>query len=145
MITYRAEETIDRPGHDVFPYLADPKLHPAWTDASDVQVATPGEVRVGSKGSAMMKMGSRMIPYAWEVTGYQADVSFAFLATAEPFNWEGSYDVSPAGGATTRIVASGRVGLKGWQRLLKPFISRELQRGMTAELRRLKELLERPT
>jgi len=36
------------------------------------------------------------------------------------------------------------VGLKGWQRLLEPFMGREIQRGEAAELGHLKELLERP-
>jgi uncharacterized protein YndB with AHSA1/START domain len=144
MITYRIEQTINRPVHDVFSYVADPMRYPDWMDVSDVQVSTPGKVRVGSEGRATMKVRSRMVPYTWEVTGYQADESFAFRTTGGPFDWEGRYDVSPAGDAVTRIITTGTVGLRGWQRLLEPFMRAELRQGEAAELRGLKELLERP-
>jgi hypothetical protein len=39
----------------------------------------------------------------------------------------------------------GRLGLKGWQRVLEPFMRGDVQRGEAAELRRLNDLLERPS
>lgn len=145
MISYRIEETINRPVQEVFPYVADPTLHPKWMDVSDVRVATPGEVRVGTRVRETMKMGSRMIPFTWEVTGYQADTTVAFRTIDGPMSWEGSYEVSPAEGLATHIIGSGRLGLKGWRRIMEPFMSGEVQRGEAVELRRLKDLLERPT
>jgi len=144
MISYRVEETIKRPVHEVFPYLADPTLHPEWMPVSDVQVTTAGETRVGSTVREMMKAGSRMAPFTWEVTEYQADVRLAFRTIEGPMNWEGSFRVEPVDGATTRVIGSGKLGLKGWQRLLEPFMGGEVRRGEAAELRKLKDLLERP-
>jgi uncharacterized protein YndB with AHSA1/START domain len=143
MITYRIEETINRPVGEVFRYVADPKLYAEWMPVSEVQVTTPGEVRVGSTARAMMKMGSRMAPFTWKITEYTANASLTFGTIEGPVNWDGTFEVSPAPGAATRIISSGRVGLKGWQRLLEPFMAGEIRRGEGAELRRLKDLLER--
>ena len=145
MISYRIEETINRPVHEVFPYVAEPTLYAQWMPVSDVQVASPGEVRVGSTARAMMKVGSRLAPFTWEVIEYQADVSLAFRTIEGPMNWDGSYEVAPLGDGATRIIGLGRVGLKGWQRLLEPFMGGEIRRGEAAELRRLKVLLEQPS
>ena len=144
MIKYRIEETINRPVDEVFPYLADPTLHPQWSPVSDVQVAPPGQMRVGTTVREMMKIGSKMAPFSWEVTEYSPGASFAFHTIEGPMRWDGSYAVSPAGDGATRVIGLGQVGLKGWQRLLEPFMGGEIQRGEAAELGKLKALLESP-
>lgn len=144
MIKYRIEETINRSVDEVFRYLADPTLHPKWTAVSDVQVTPPGEMRVGTTVREMMKVGSRMAPFNWEVTEYRPGASFAFHTIEGPMNWDGSYEAASTAEGATRIVGLGSVGLKGWQRLLEPFMGGEIRRGEAAELRKLKELLERP-
>jgi len=143
MIRYRIEETINRPVGEVFPYLADPTLHPKWAPVSDVQVAPPGEIRVGTLVRQKMQVGSRQAPFSWQVTEYSPGTRFAFHTTEGPMNWDGSYEVASAGEGATRIIGLGQVGLKGWQRLLEPFMKGEIQRGEAAELGHLKELLER--
>jgi len=145
MISYRIEETINRPISEVFPYIGDPTLHAKWMDVSDMRVTTPGEMRVGSTVQGLMKARARMIPFGWEVTAFQEGVSLAFRTTEGPMNWEGSYEVAAADGTSTRVTGSGRLGLKGWQRLLEPFMGGEVRRGEAAELRKLKDLLEGPT
>lgn len=145
MIKYRIEETINRPVDEVFPYLADPTLHPTWSPVSDVHVTPPGEMRVGTTVREMMKVGSKMAPFSWEVTEYSPGTSFAFHTIEGPVRWDGSYAVSRAGDGATRIIGLGQVGLNGWQRLLEPFMGREIQRDEAAELGKLKALLERPS
>ena len=144
MIRYRIEETINRPMEEVFPYLADPTLHPKWSPVSDVEVAPPGEIRVGTTVHEMMKMGSKMAPFSWQVTDYRPGTSFAFHSIEGPMNWDGSYAVAPAGDGATRVIGLGQVGLKGWQRVLEPFMGGEIRRGEAAELGKLKTLLEGP-
>jgi hypothetical protein len=144
MIRYRIEETINRPVEEVFPYLADPTLHPKWSPVSDVQVAPPGEMRVGTTVREMMKVGKKDAPFSWRVTEYSPGTRFAFHSIEGPMKWDGSYEVAAAGEGATRIIGLGQVGLKGWQRLLEPFMKGEIQRGEAAELGHLKELLERP-
>ena len=51
MIGYQIEETISRPIAEVFRHVSDPRLHPQWSDVSDVQVATPGETTDRDPGS----------------------------------------------------------------------------------------------
>jgi hypothetical protein len=145
MIRYRIEATINRPVQDVFPYLADPTLHLQWSPVSDVQVAPPGETRVGTTVREMMKVGSRMAPFSWEVTQYEPGASFAFRTIEGPMRWDGSYAVAPIGDNATQVIGLGSVALKGWQRLLEPIFRREIQRGEAAELGKLKALLERPS
>ncbi|MEO8639830.1 MAG: SRPBCC family protein, partial [Chloroflexota bacterium] len=115
-----------------------------WSPVSDVHVAPPGEMQVGTTVREMMKVGSKMAPFSWEVTEYSPGASFAFHTIEGPMNWDGSYAVAPAGDGATRIIGLGQVGLKGWQRVLEPFMGREIRRGEAAELGHLKELLERP-
>ena len=145
MISYHIEETINRPIAEVFRYVSDPTLHPQWSDVSDVQVATPGEVRIGTQVQESMKMGSRMVPFTWEVTALEANSKMAFRTTDGPMTWEGGYEVSAGENGGTRITGWGRLGLKGWRRVLEPFMGGEVRRGEAAELRRLKDLLERPS
>lgn len=145
MIKYRIEETINRPVDEVFSYLADPTLHPQWTPVTDVQVTPPAEMRVGTTVREMMKIGSRMAPFKWEVTEYRPGASFAFHTIEGPMKWDGSYEAAATPEGATRIIGLGSVGLKGWQRLLEPFMGGEIRRGEAAELRNLKELLERPS
>lgn len=145
MISYRVEETIQRLAVEVFPYFADPMLHTRWMDVSDVRVSTPGNVRVGTSVDGMMKFGSRIVPFSWEVISFQAGASLAFRTTDGPFSWEGKFEVVPGDDATTRIIGSGSLRLKGWRRIMEPFMGGEVQRGEAAEFRRLKELLEGPT
>ena len=142
MIKYRIEETINRPVHEVFPYLADPTLHPQWSPVSDVEVAPPGEMRVGTTVHELMKVGSKMAPFSWQVTEYSPGASFAFHSLDGPMRWDGSYSVAPAGDGATRVVGLGEVGLKGWQRLLEPFMAGEIKRGEAAELGKLKAVVE---
>ena len=145
MIGYQIEETIDRPVAEVFRYVGDPTLHPQWSDVSDVQVATPGEVRIGTQVRETMKVGSRKVPFMWEVTDFEANSKMAFRTIEGPMTWEGGYEVSASDNGATRITGWGRLGLKGWRRVLEPFMGGEVRRGEAAELRRLKDLLERPS
>jgi hypothetical protein len=107
-----------------------------------VELGTPGEVRVGFRVREKMKVGSRMAPFTFEVARYMPDASLTFATIDGPVNWEGTYEVESLGETATRIISSGRVSLKGWQRLLEPFMHGEVRRGEAAELRKLKDLLE---
>jgi hypothetical protein len=142
VIRYRIEETIHRPMQEVFPYLADPTLHPMWSPVSEVRVTPPGEIRVGTTVRENMKMGSRMAPFSWQVTEYNPGASFSFRSLEGPMHWDGSYKVESEGDGGTRVIGLGEVGLKGWQRLLEPFMRGEIRRGEAAELGKLKALLE---
>ena len=144
MIKYRIEETINRPVHEVFPYLADPTLHPKWSPVSEVEVVPPGEMRVGTTVREKMKVGSKMAPFSWQVTEYSPGTSFAFHTDrgTDALGW--LVRGAPAGDGATRVVGLGEVGLKGWQRLLEPFMGGEIRRGEAAELGKLKALLEGP-
>ena len=93
----------------------------------------------------MMKVGSRKVPFIWEVTEFEANSKMAFRTIEGPMNWEGGYEVAADENGATRITGWGRLGLKGWRRVLEPFMGGEVRRGEAAELRRLKDLLERPS
>lgn len=142
MINYRTEQTINRPVADVFPYVADPTLYPRWMPVSEVRVATPGDTRVGATAQMQMKMGARSAAFTWEVTEYESNARIGFRTTEGPMGWEGTFTLQPIGEGATRIVGSGSIRPKGWQRLMAPFMRGEVQRGEAAELARLKELLE---
>ena len=143
MISYQIEATINRPVSEVFRYIGDPTLHPQWSDVSDVKVSPPGELRIGTEVREAMKVGARMVPFTWEVTAYEADTKMAFRTIAGPMNWEGAYEVAASGDGATRVTGWGKLGLRGWRRVLEPFMGGEVRRGEATELRRLKDLLER--
>ena len=142
MITYRAEQTINRPVDQVFPYIADPRLHPQWMEVTDVEQLTPGEVGVGTTVRIMMNMGSRRASFTWEVTEFEPDAKVSYRTVDGPMHWDGTFTVRSRGDAATHITASGRVGLRGLMRLMEPFIRGEVRRGEANELVRLKDLLE---
>ena len=142
MINYRSEQTINRPVADVFPYVADPTLYPRWMPVSEVQEANPGDMRVGATVQMKMKMGQRPAPFTYEITEYEPNVRIGFRTTKGPAGWEATFTLEPTGEGATRIVGSGSIRLKGWQRLMAPFMRGEVQRGEAAELAGLKVLLE---
>ena len=144
MIAYSVKQIINRPISEVFPHVAHPLLHSAWMDVSNVEIRTPGDVRPGTVVHSDMKMRSRHVPSTWEVTELEPNARVAFHTTQAPMDWDGSFDLTSEGDATTRITASGQIRLRGWQRLLEPLMSGEVRRGEAAELARLKELLEGP-
>lgn len=142
MITYRTEQTINRPVAAVFPYVADPTLYPRWMPVSEVRVTTPGDMGVGATAQMQMKMGARSASFRYEVIEYERNAKIAFRTTEGPMGWESTFTLQPIGEGATRIVGSGSIRLKGWQRLMTPFVRGEIQRGEAAELAGLKVLLE---
>ena len=142
MINYRTEQTINRTAADVFPYVADPTLYPRWMPVSEVRMATPGDMRVGAMAQMKMKMGARSASFTYEVTEYESNARVGFRTTEGPMGWEGTFTLQPIGVGATHIVGSGSIRLKGWQRLIAPFMRGEVQRGEAAELAALKKLLE---
>ena len=71
------------------------------------QVAPPGEIRIGTQVREMMRVGSRMVPFTWEFTDYQADAKMAFRTIEGPMNWEGGYEVAANENGATRIIGLG--------------------------------------
>jgi len=66
-------------------------------------------------------------------------------AGGSPLAGEVALDLEPLGPDRTRAVWSGSMGLTGLWRVVEPLMAAEMKNGEAAELRRLKERLERDT
>jgi len=141
MIHYSSEVTISRPPHAVYEALLDPDLYSKWTDMVDVSFDGASEPRVGTRGRFRLSKGPIKGPFEMEVIELEPDRHIAFQVTHPDLDWKAVSTLEPAG-IGTRLTYAGDLRLRGWRRLLEPFVGREVRRGEAAEALRLKALLE---
>lgn len=141
MIRYSSEVTIERPPHEVFEALLDPDLYPQWTDMVDVAFDGADRPQVGTRGRFRLARGPIKGMLDMELTGLEADRRVDFRITHPSLDWD-SVATLEAAGTGTRMTYAGEIRLRGWRRLLEPFLAGEVRRGEAREARRLKAILE---
>lgn len=142
MVAFASEEFIGRPPEDVFPYLTDPAKHSAWMDVSEAQSIDGQPAHIGSRIRTVIAKGPLHLKLEYEVSELEPNRKFAYRSTAGPMNWNGQFTIRPEG-AGSRIASAGTMELRGLLRILSPLMAAEVRNGEAAELRKLKQLVER--
>ena len=144
MIRFETEQTIARSAEDVWAYAADIVRHPEWMGVTDARIVRGQGTEVGARAVERMKLGPRSIDVEFEVSGSIPARRIAWrVAGGSPLAGDITLDLEPLGPDRTRAVWSGWIGLTGIWRLIEPLMAAEVKAGEAAELRRLKENLER--
>jgi uncharacterized protein YndB with AHSA1/START domain len=141
MIRYSSVVEIARPPNDVFEALLDPGRYGQWTDMVDMSFDSQDRPRVGTRGQFRLAKGPIKGTLDIELTRLEPDRRVDFRITHPSLDWNSASTLEPSG-AGTQLTYAGEVRLRGWRRLLEPFVAGEVSRGEAVEAQRLKELLE---
>ena len=141
MIKYSSEVMIDRPPKDVIDAHLDAAVLARWTPMVDVAYDSPGRPGVGTTGRFRMAEGPFKGMIEMRIDELDPERRIAFTATHPALEWKSESTAVPEG-TGTRFTYAGALQLKGWRRLLEPFMAGEVRKGEAREAMRLKELLE---
>jgi uncharacterized protein YndB with AHSA1/START domain len=135
--------TIRRPPHEVFDYLADPANIPSWNYAvSSTHVVTPGPIGVGSR-----LRQTRSVPRAsveeLEVIEFVPHRLLELRGDVGPLTGTLRYETEavPEG---TRLTNAAHLEGRGALGVLAPLATNRVRDAVTANLEKLRELLEEP-
>jgi uncharacterized membrane protein len=138
------EIEIGRPREEVSAFAADPANATAWyKNIKSVEWETAPPLAVGSRTKFVAQFLGRTLEYTYEVREFEPGRRFVMSTAEGPFPMETIYEWDDAGTGATRMTLRNRGEPSGFARVSAPLMTRAMRRANTADLRRLKELLER--
>ena len=137
------EIEIARPRADVAAFAADPDNATAWyKNIKSVEWETAPPLAVGSRMRFTAQFMGRSLAYTYEVGELVPGERFV-MATAEgPFPMRTTYTWEDAGAGATRMTLRNAGEPSGFAAVTAPVMARAMRRANTADLERLKALLE---
>jgi uncharacterized membrane protein len=143
-VDVRTEIQIERPRDEVAAFAADPDNATAWyKNIEAVEWETPPPLAVGSRVQFRARFLGRTLEYTYEVREHEPGTRFVMATAQGPFPMETTYAWTDAGPAATRMELRNRGEPSGFAAVTAPVMARAMRRANEADLRRLKELLER--
>jgi uncharacterized membrane protein len=138
------EIDINRPREEVAAFAADPANATAWyKNIESVEWETQPPVRVGSKLRFRAKFLGRTLEYTYEVRENEPGRRLVMATSQGPFPMETTYSWEDASDGATKMTLRNRGEPSGFAAVTAPLMSRAMRKANEADLRRLKELLER--
>jgi len=143
MITTRVTVDIARPVGEVFAFVSDPAQFPRWagTLVKESRQTSPGPVGVGTTFTQVNQLLGRRFTSEMRVVTYEPARRFEYETTAGPIQFAGHYTFAPVAEGT-RFTSVDESQPGGWLRYLQPLLQPFAQRQITANLRRLKAVIE---
>jgi uncharacterized membrane protein len=141
-----ASVKIDRPASQVWAYVADYGNDPSWRGAvTQMRPSQPGPAQEGVTTQELLRLLGLTFRTAATIDRVEPGRRLQWRAHDRQKRLEGSRLVEPSGPASCRFteVVEGR--LLGPSRVLEPVVAWLLQQQTTADLGRLKQLLETST
>ena len=134
---------IDRPASEVWAYVADYGNDPSWRAAvTQMRPSEPGPAQVGVTTYELLRLLGMTFRTDAIIDRVEAGRLLEWRAHDRQKQLQGSRLVEPTGPASSRFTEVVEGGLLGLWRPLGPLVAWLLQRQATADLRRLKQLLE---
>jgi uncharacterized protein YndB with AHSA1/START domain len=142
MIEVTAQVEVDRPAEAVWAVLADYARDPEWRAGVLEMTPTPaGPAAVGTRTRERMRFAGRELRNDGEVVAVDPGRRFAWRTTAGA-DADGARVVVPLGAGRCRVELLLRVRPHGAERLTAPLAAVLLRRGLRADVRRLRALVE---
>jgi hypothetical protein len=139
------EIEIARPRQEIAAFASDPDNATAWYEnIKAVEWKTPRPVAVGSQIAFVAEFLGRRLAYTYEVRELVAGERFVMSTAEGPFPMETTYAWEPSAGGGTRMTLRNRGEAAGFGKLVAPVLAAAVRRANRKDLRRLKEILERP-
>ena len=137
------EIEIARPRGEVAAYACDPDNATEWYEnITAVEWRTPRPLAAGSRLAFVATFLSRRLEYTYEVREVVPGERFVMSTARGPFPMETTYEFEDAGDGT-RMTLRNRGEPSGFAKVGAPVMARAMRRANTADLRRLKAILER--
>jgi len=138
------ETAIRRPRDRVAAYAGDPGNAPEWyANIDSVEWRTDPPVAVGSRMDFVAAFLGRRLAYTYEVVELVPGERLVMRTAQGPFPMETTYTWQSLDAATTRMTLRNRGRPRGFSVLAAPFMAAAVRRANRADLRRLREVLER--
>ena len=134
---------IDRPASEVWAYVADYGNDPSWRAAvTQMRPSEPGPAQVGVTTYELLRLLGMTFRTDAIIDRVEAGRLLEWRAHDRRKQLQGSRLVEPTGPTSSRFTEVVEGSLLGLWRPLGPLVAWLLQRQATADLRRLKQLLE---
>ena len=136
---------ISRPADQVWAYVADYGHDPSWrASVRQMRPSRPGPAQVGVTTHEVLRLLGLSFRTDASIDRVEAGRLLEWHAHDRQKQLRGSRLVEPTGQGSCRFTEVVEVGLLGLLRTLEPLVAWLLHRQATADLRRLKHLLETP-
>lgn len=137
-------EHIDAPIEDVFAYLTDPTNELEWVSSAREREVVDGDGGKGSHIRAVEQWLAKRLEFLYEVTEHDPPSRYALRTLEGPFPGEIDFRLSTSdGGTTLTYTAIAEAGFKGFfGKLTEPLVTRIFERDTSADLAKLKALVE---
>jgi hypothetical protein len=134
---------IARAVADVARYAGDPSNAPEWyANIRSIEWVTPPPLEVGSQVRFVATFLGRTLRYTYEVTDLVPGERLVMATSEGPFPMETTYTWASAGAGRTTMTLRNRGEPAGFSKAMAPVMAPAMRRANTADLRRLKHLLE---
>jgi Polyketide cyclase / dehydrase and lipid transport len=145
MVDVRSEIGIARPRAEVAPFACDPDNATAWyQNIKAVEWRSPRPLAVGSRIAFVAQFLGRRLAYTYEVIELVPGERFVMKTAEGPFAMETTYSWQDAGDGATTMTLRNRGEPAGFAKVTAPAMTGAMRRANRHDLRRLKEILERP-
>jgi hypothetical protein len=135
---------IERPRDEVSAFAADPSNTTAWyKNIEAVEWETPPPAVVGSRLLFTARFLGRTLNYTYEVREIEIGRRFVMSTAQGPFPMETTYEWEDAANGATTMLLRNRGEPSGFAAVTAPVMTRAMRKANEADLRRLKDLLER--
>ncbi len=146
MVDVQSEIEIARPRGEVAAYACDPDNATTWYEnIESVEWKSPKQaVGVGARFAFVAKFLGRRLAYTYEVRELSPAERFVMSTAEGPFPMETVYAWEDAPGGATRMTLRNRGKPSGFAKVSAPMMAAAMRRANRKDLRRLKQILERP-
>lgn len=142
MRTIEVHVRIQRSVEDVYAYTSAVETMPEWRgDVSEAVQLTDGPIGVGTWIRAGSSVLGRPIALVVEVTELESGSRFGYRPVSGPLRTHNVYTFEPDADGTL-VTLTDEIELGGILRLFEPLMGRMVRRQYTANLGRLKAILE---
>lgn len=101
-----------------------------------------GPITLGTRFDEIVKVGPWHLRTECAIAKFDPPRALGFSAESAPISCSGEFVFEPHEGGT-RIVASGRGGMRGLWRLFEPVLAADAKKGLRVELDKIKSVVAR--
>jgi uncharacterized protein YndB with AHSA1/START domain len=143
MAKEEASTTIDRPIEDVWKFVTDLSNMPKWNpEVLEPKLTSAGPLGVGATAQFSAKMRNTTMTISIRVTEYEPNRRISFEHISGPLKGTIESDSVETIEGKTRFTRTADLRYSGFYKLVGPFITPSMRRGVVASLGAAKRVLE---
>ena len=145
-VDVQSQIEIVRPRAEVAAYATDPDNATTWyQNIKAVEWRSPQPLAVGTRLAFVAEFLGRRLAYTYEVKELVPARRFVMSTAEGPFPMETTYAFDDLPNGATRMTLRNRGEPTGFARVTAPMMAGAIRRANRKDLRRLKDILERPS